>query len=461
MDKTDGGNSINKKTPEKVPSEQEKFRSFIFLLIGQLISLFGSSIVMFAIIWWITVETESVIILSITSFLSYAPVILLIPFTGVYADRLNKKKIIIISDLLQALLTLGIIIIFAFGTFNLIPIFILIVLRGICQAFHQPAFVAVIPFMVPQKYLLKVNSISYLLMGLLNVIAPVIAAFLLVFLTIGQILWVDIITFSIALIPSVFLKFPVKKRKRRKKKKSKFKKEFKEGLLAIKEIDGLISLLLIFAVVSFFSVPFYILMPYFIEVTHSGTALDLALVSALYQVGIVVGAVILFVKKKWHKHVLTMVELMYFQLVGVIFFLLPPKGAFWLIGIGTSIIGLAMAISNSILMTLIQTIIPPRKQGRVMSIIIVITSSVSPLGMLLSGFFADLLGIYVLFGLCAIIIVGIVTLGLFLTNILNIDKISQEKMKIVNIPKQNNKNNRGVKDQSTSGIGIESQDEKI
>ena len=296
-------------------------------------------------------------------------------------------------------------------------------------------------------------------MGLLNVLSPVIAAFLMVFLSIGQILWVDIITFSIALIPSIFLKLTFKKR--RKKKKSKFKKEFKEGLLAIKEIDGLISLLVIFAVVSFFSVPFYILMPYFIQVTHSGTAFDLALVSALYQVGIVVGAIIVFVKKKWHKHVLTTVELMYFQLAGAIFFLLPPKGAFWLIGIGTLIAGLAMAIINSIFMTLIQTIIPPRKQGRVMSIMFVITSSVSPLGMLLSGFFADLLGIYVLFWLCAIVIGGTIILGVLFTNILSIDKITERRMKKVNLPKKNNEKNGYFKDQSTPGIDIEAKDEKI
>jgi hypothetical protein len=73
--------------------------------------------------------------------------------------------------------------------------------------------------------------------------------------------------------------------------------------------------------------------------------------------------------------------------------------------------------------------------------------------MLLSGFFADLLGIYVLFWLCVIIMVGIVTLGLFFTNILSIDKISQEKMKDKKIAKINNENNRKVKDQSTSGIG--------
>ncbi|MFX0073578.1 MAG: MFS transporter, partial [Candidatus Hermodarchaeota archaeon] len=341
-------------------------------------------------------------------------------------DRWNKKKIIILSDFFQAISTLGLIIVFIVGGFNIIPILVLIVFRGIFQAFHQPSIAAIVPFMVPQKYLSKINSISFLLIGLLNIIAPVIASFLLAFFTISQILWVDIITFSIALIPSIFLKLPAKKR--RKKKKTKFIKDFKEGLSAFKEVEGLISLLVIFAGISFFGVPFFILTPYYIEIIHSGTKFDLALVSAMYQGGIVAGAITVMIKKKWKKYVLTMIQLMYFQLLGVFFYLFSPEGAFWLLGIGPLILGFATAIINSLLMTLIQTVIPPRKQGRAMSILIVITSAVSPIGMILSGFFADLLGIYAFFWLCVTMMAEIITIGVFFTKILSIDKTTNEKM---------------------------------
>jgi DHA3 family macrolide efflux protein-like MFS transporter len=429
MEPNDFSNSNIEDSTIKPQSEKEKFVSFIFLLGGQLVSLFGSSIVMFAIIWWITVETESAPILSITSFLSFAPFILLVPFTGVYADRWNKKKIIILADLCQAIFTLGLIIVFFVGAINLISIFILIVLRGICQAFHQPALAAIVPFMVPQKHFAKINSVNSLVVGLLNILAPVAASFLIAFLSIGQILWVDIITFSIALIPSIFLKLPVDKWK--KKRKSKFRKDFKEGLLVFKKVEGLISLLIIFAGISFFSIPFFILIPYYIMVTHSGTLFDLALVSALFQVGVIAGAVIVMKKKKWKKYVLTIIQLMYFQFTAVFFYLLSPLGAFWVLSIGALILGLPNAIINSLLMSLIQTVIPPRKQGRAMSILILITSAVTPIGMILSGFFADLLGIYTFYWLCVILMVIIVTIGVFFTKILSIDKITAEKMKNV------------------------------
>ena len=98
MENTDLEHTKFEEPTVRLPTEKEKFVSFIFLMVGQMTSLFGSSIVMFAIIWWITVETKSAPILSIFSFLSFAPYLLLVPFTGVYADRWNKKKIIILMN---------------------------------------------------------------------------------------------------------------------------------------------------------------------------------------------------------------------------------------------------------------------------------------------------------------------------------------------------------------------------
>jgi len=361
MEVSDNVNVNDEKTKKKLPNEQERFRSFIFFMGGQYASLFGSSVVMFAIIWWITDLYKNALYVSFASFFSFVPIIVLIPITGVYADRWNKKHMIIIADFLQAVFTLGLIILFALGMANIVTVFILILLRGFCQAFHQPAIMAMIPFMVPQKYLAKVNSVSQFLSGMLLIISPVIAATLIAFLSIDQVYWVDIITFVIAVIPAIFLKFSFKKRKRRRKRKSKFKKEFKEGFAALKEVEGLISLLVVFAAVSFFIAPFFILSTYFVAVTHSGTALDVALVQALFQGGIIFGAIIVFTRKKWNKKVLTILRMIIVLFVGSIFILFSPRGAFLIIGTGRFITGIGIAIINTMVSTLIQSIISPRK----------------------------------------------------------------------------------------------------
>ncbi|MFX1276559.1 MAG: MFS transporter [Promethearchaeota archaeon] len=417
----------SKKKVKKASNEQEKLRSFIYLLIGQFISLFGSSIVGFAIVWWITIETGSSVFLSIAAFLVYAPVIFLVPITGVYADRWNKKQLIIICDFLQAIFTLGLIILFILDMVNIVAVLLLLLLRGICQAFHQPALMAIIPYMIPMQHFSKFNSVSILTSGMLNFIAPVIASSLMIFLSIGQILWVDIVTFLIALIPSIFLKFSVKKRKR--KKKSNFRKEFKEGLFALKEIEGLISLLIFFALESFFIVPYFILMPYFVNITHSGTEFDLAMIQALFQAGIVFGSIIQYRKKKWNKKVVTIIKITSLQMLATTFLLFSPKGAFLMIGMGPFIIGFGNAITTALIMTLIQSIIPRKKQGRAISIIIVIVSSSVPLSMIISGFFVELIGIYIYYWICLIAMLIILSLAMLMTSILSLDKRIEERMK--------------------------------
>ena len=91
---------------------QATFRSYLLFWGGQLVSLLGSSIAQFVIIWWITIQTESAVYLSIASLVGFAPIVVLSPFAGVFVDRLNRKALIGIADFLQALTTLGLIFLF-------------------------------------------------------------------------------------------------------------------------------------------------------------------------------------------------------------------------------------------------------------------------------------------------------------------------------------------------------------
>jgi DHA3 family macrolide efflux protein-like MFS transporter len=89
---------------EQTPTKKN-FRHYLYFLFGQQFSMLGSMIVGFVITWWLTVETGSVVILSISTFLMFIPQIVVTPLSGVLADRWNRKTIIIISDSLQAFVT--------------------------------------------------------------------------------------------------------------------------------------------------------------------------------------------------------------------------------------------------------------------------------------------------------------------------------------------------------------------
>ena len=91
---------------------KKSYLSYLFFWVGQIISLLGSAIVTFSIIWWVTIEYESEFYLGLASFLSMGFFVLVAPFAGVWVDRWNKKWLIAVVDFLQAVITIALILIF-------------------------------------------------------------------------------------------------------------------------------------------------------------------------------------------------------------------------------------------------------------------------------------------------------------------------------------------------------------
>ena len=172
-------------------ADQRTFRDYLYFWAGQLVSLFGSSVSQFVIIWWITLETQSALYLSLSSFLGFVPTVILSPFAGVLADRWSRKALIAVTDLLQALATVILIVMFWLGNVSLWQVLAILTFRGVMQAFHYPASSAITPLMVPKEKLSRMNGLNYLLNGAVTMIGPIAAAILLEVWEIHQILWID------------------------------------------------------------------------------------------------------------------------------------------------------------------------------------------------------------------------------------------------------------------------------
>jgi DHA3 family macrolide efflux protein-like MFS transporter len=400
----------------------ETFRKYIFFWIGQLFSLLGSSIVQFVIIWWITNETESPIYVSIAAFLSFLPMVIISPLAGVYVDRWNRKLIIAISDSFQALTTFFIIILFITNITNVWIVIILNSLRGLCQAFHFPTVNAIIPIMVPKKYLSRINGINYFFTGIVQIFGPIISAFLSAIWPIQLILWSDIITFFIAITALLLIKIPSILEKN--KIQASFKEDFRIGIEVLKNVPGLIILLVLVSAVNFLSAPFNTLMPLFVKVEHFGTAADLAIVMALIQVGMISGAFIASIKKNWRNKVKVIMLGIIFAVLGRIIATLSPQGFTFLIGIGGLIRSAMIPIINTNYLTIIQTNVKPETQGRVLSIVMAIATAVTPIAMIISGPLAEIMGIIPLFLFFAFLeFLSVVVTWLFT----NIKHVSYEK----------------------------------
>ncbi len=381
----------------------QTFRRYIFFWSGQLFSLLGSSIVQIVLIYWIFFETGSLTMVSLASFFSFLPIFILGPLAGVFADRWNRKLLIGLSDFCQALTTFSLVLLFFFNIQQVWLIILINSIRGVFQAFHWPVVNAIIPLMIPKKHLSRMNGINYFFTGLVQTMGPIIAGIFLILFPIDIILWVDVLTFLIAITPLLLIKIPPLLKKNLPKHERSYFRELKVGFKAIKVVPGLLTLLFVATILNFLGNPFSTLMIPYVSGTHSGTVENLAIVLASIQAGMFVGAIIVVIKKVWNKKPLIIFTGILIGEIGHLILALAPPQNFLMISIGGFMFAFIVPFVNTMFLTILQTVIPPDKQGRVMSNVITIVTLVSPIAMLISGPIAELIGITTLFIISAML----------------------------------------------------------
>lgn len=405
---------------EVIPTEKS-FKDFLFFWIGQLFSLLGSMVVHFSIVWWLQLETGSPTVLSLGQFFYFMPLLLFMPIAGVLSDKLKRKNIIVVVDSLQAYATIILIIFFMFDVTSIWLVFLFIALRSIFQAFHQPAVASITPTMVPKEKISRINSINFIFISLISLIGPALGALLWQFFTIDQILWVDVFTFLIALIPLIIVKIPLVRDHANQTEKNGFIKDLKIGFVALKAVPGLVILLIMSVFVNFLTQPLGTLMPYYVNTIHGGLEFEYALVIGSLNAGMIVGAVIASFKKDWKHKIPIMFYAIAITGIGYAILALIPKGLFIFIGITFLTIGLIVPFINILYSTILQTNVSHDKLGRVTSIDTTFSIAISPLGSVIAGPIAEVIGINFLFMSCAILMIIFILSLYFFTGIRHID----------------------------------------
>jgi len=388
---------------------------------GQLFSLLGSLIVFFVIFIWIVDVTRNQSLLAIANFIYLIPMLIITPFAGVISDRYNRKNLILVVDSLQAYFTLILTIFFIYNVAEVWIVFIFIGIRSIFQSFHQPVVAAIMPSMVPKDKLSRINGINYFFTGIIQLIGPAIGATLLFFFPIQIVIWADIITFFIALIPLLLVKIPKVNSEIKTSEKNSFFKDMKEGFKAIKTIPGLITLMLVAMLLNMLIQPFTVLMPYFIKITHEGNNFLLALMEMVLQAGMIIGAIIPAIKKKWNNSIRTTFIGIIVINIGYLMYAISPIGFYPLLGSGAFILGLFLPVVNTLVITAVQRTIPQNKMGRVFSILNTLSMVASPIGAIVSGPLGEIFGISWLYFYCAIMGIIISISVYFFSGLRNVD----------------------------------------
>lgn len=176
-------------------------------LTSQIISLFGSAIVSYTIIWYITLKTSSTMALAISVVCTYMPQIIISVFSGTWGDRFNKKYLIIIGDTITGVSTFILAVLFINGFNSLYLLYAVCALRSVGAGIQTPLENAFLPLICPEEKLTEVNGIYATASSAINILSPAMAGILLNIMDFGYTLFMDCITALLAVIVLFRLKY--------------------------------------------------------------------------------------------------------------------------------------------------------------------------------------------------------------------------------------------------------------
>jgi MFS family permease len=181
---------------------------FSLIWVGQLVSILGTSMVRFGLMYWAWLETGQATALALIGFFSFAPQLLLEPFAGALVDRWNRKVTIILSDLVAGMGTIATLILYSYGILEIWHLYAIAAIVGALSSFHFPAFSAAVTMLVEKKQYGRAASMLGLAGSVSEIFAAPIAAVLLVWVGLSGILWIDIATFTFAVTVLLVAKIP-------------------------------------------------------------------------------------------------------------------------------------------------------------------------------------------------------------------------------------------------------------
>ena len=358
---------------------------------GQAFSLLGSAAVQFAVIWWLTIQTESAITLTIASIVAFLPNMLIGPFAGVWIDRYNRRTVMIAADGLVALSS--VILGAAFLLVESPPIwfiYIILFLRGLGNTFHGPALQAAIPMLVPAEMLTKAGGWGNLINSISNMLGPVLGAALMGFLPIASIMLVDILGAVFAIVCLLFVAIPdISKSGGEVHMLS----DMKQGFAAMRANKPLMAVFIPMVMMSILYMPLGALFPLLVRVHFMGEAWHNSIVEFAFAGGLLLSSIVLGIWGGMKKRFL--MASLAIGLLGAASFLggvLSP-GGFWVFVGCCFFIGSSGTFINVPIMAYTQKTIAPEMMGKVFSILMAAMTLAMPVGLLVAGPVSEIVGV--------------------------------------------------------------------
>jgi len=365
-------------------------KTFIIIWFGQLVSLVGTAMTRFALLIWTYQQSGNATSLALLGFFSFAPYVLISPVAGVWIDRLNRRWVMLATDLGAGLMTVLMLGLYLTGHLEIWHLFLASALTGAFEAFQIPAYSAATTLLIPKKHYARASGLRSMADSGAQIAGPFLAGTLLAFIDIGGVMLIDVATFIIAMLTLLAVRIPsLPSVTAQESTQSTTWQELKFGFSYIFQRRGLLGLLLIFLSINFIAaLTYFAVLPPLILARTGGDELALASVQATMGVGGVLGGLLLSVwggpKRQIHG-VLAAAAISF--LAGDILFAVGRSVPVWIVGgfLAAFFVPFIIGANRAIW----QAKVAPAIQGRVFSVQSMLQTALMPLGYLMAGPLAD------------------------------------------------------------------------
>ena len=368
-------------------------RDVAVFLSGQTVSMLGSMLVQYAIMWHLTLETKSGLVLMASAVFGMLPQAIVSIFGGVWADRLNRKTLIIVADASIAVTTLALAIFMMSGYQELWLIYLTLAIRSTGAGIQQPAVAALIPQLVPTDKLLRVNGVFQSIQSAMMLIAPAAAAGIYATMSIVAIFWVDVVTAAIGIGLLLLIAVPTV----RTVVDTGYFTDLAKGVRYTFTHAFVRWLLVLFAVVFILTVAPSMLTPLMVVRSFGDEVWLLTVNELAFSVGMLAGGLLVAVWGGFRNKVVTV--LVASVVFGALTLALGLSTNMWVFFGFMLLVGVAVPFFSTPSTTLLQERVEPEYQGRVFGFVGVVMATAMPIGMVAFGPLADVVPVeWVLIG---------------------------------------------------------------
>ncbi len=363
-------------------------RTFLIIWFGQFVSRVGTAMTRFALLIWAYDQTGAATTVALLGFFGFLPYVLLSPIAGVWVDRVDRRTVMLLSDLGSGIVTAALLGLYFTSGLSLWHLYAAEAMTSALDAFQGPAYSAASTLLLPKELYGRAGGLRMMADDGARILAPFLAGLLIVWIGVSGVLLIDVVTFLVALLTLLIVRVPPV-RPTAAGDERQFLREMRVGFDYIRQRRGLLGLTLHFTVVNFFAALTYFgVLPAMILARTGGDEVALGLVQGALGAAGLAGGLIMTAwggpRRKIHAVLLGTAASF---LLGDLLFAVGRSTVVWVVAACAAAVFIPILYSSR--QAIWQAKVAPEVQGRVYSVDSMLRLSLNPLGYLLAGTLAD------------------------------------------------------------------------